>query len=136
MVPVARVPSRNRTESPESFQPWLARPRPLVSRYSRKPSPSGSPGPLTQAIARSRCASSGSTEKRHEPGGAGGEELMPGQVDGFQSQRVGVGEGAIDKPGECGVLACDRECLPWNGIRRGHHDVMLSFGDEVPGQVG
>ena len=41
--PTASVPSANRTESPESFQPWFASPRPDLSMYSKNSSPPLSP---------------------------------------------------------------------------------------------
>jgi hypothetical protein len=61
------VPSLRRTASPESFHPWLDRPWPERSTYSRSPSPSASPCSTCQASARSRAGSSRSTSSPGAP---------------------------------------------------------------------
>ena len=53
------MPSRKRMESPESFQPWLARPWPLSSTYLIRPSSSGVARSVSQDVAARRCGRSG-----------------------------------------------------------------------------
>ena len=83
-------PSRHCTESPESFQPWLARPRPVASTYSRKPSPSASPSRASSPAPPRRFGSSARDL-------GGGQAPAPGVVQQADPQRGRVDRAEVQR---------------------------------------